>query len=64
MKAIKQDDNVLIDRTIATLRKGFFNVAAQVSQAWPDHRGIESKSQSIIETFDRSKICVTLFRLT
>jgi len=64
VKAVDQDGNVLVDKTIVTLRNGFFEL-------WlPRNRKIGLRVQSlnrtakgIIKTFDDSKTCITTFRL-
>ncbi len=64
VKAVDQDGNVLVDKTIVTLRNGFFEL-------WlPRNRKIGLRVQSlnraakgIIKTFDNSKTCITTFRL-
>ena len=64
VKAIDQDDNILFDETVTTLRNGFFEL-------WlPRNRRIELKIQGLdrkasgtIETFDYSKTCITTFQL-
>ena len=64
VRAVDQDGKVLVDKTIASLRNGFFEL-------WlPRDRKIRLKIQGmnrtalgIIRTFDNSKTCVTTFRL-
>ncbi len=64
VRAVDQDGKVLVDETITTLRNGFFEL-------WlPRERRIalriealNRKAIGMIETFDRSKTCVTTFRL-
>jgi hypothetical protein len=64
VKAVDQEGNVLIDKAIATLRNGFFElwlprnrtIALQI-------KGLHRKAQGTIETFDDSKTCITTFQL-
>ncbi len=63
VKAVDQDGNVLVDKTIVTLRNGFFEL-------WlPRNRkiglrvqGLNRTAKGIIKTFDDSKTCITTFR--
>jgi hypothetical protein len=64
VKAVDSDGNILVDDTISTLRNGFFEL-------WlPRNRriglrvqGMNRTAKGIIETFDKSKTCITTFRL-
>ncbi len=64
VKATDQEGTILVSRKIATLRNGFFEL-------WlPRDRSVELAIQGMgrkvsgrIETFDRSKTCITTFRL-
>ena len=64
VKATDKDGTILVSENIATLRNGFFEL-------WlPRDRRVELTIQGMgrkvsgwIETFDRSKTCITTFRL-
>ena len=64
VKAVDQDGNALVDKTIVTLQNGFFEI-------WlPRNRkiglrvqGLDRTTKGIIKTFDDSKTCITTFRL-
>ena len=64
VKAVDQDNNVLVDETMTTLQNGFFEI-------WlPRNRRImvsvrqgDLIAQGVIETFPDSKTCVTTFQL-
>jgi hypothetical protein len=65
VRATDQNGNLLVNETITTLKNGFFEL-------WlPRNRRIElsiqrfnQKAQGVIETFDKSKTCITTFRLS
>jgi len=64
VRAVDQDGNILVDKTISSLRNGFFEL-------WlPRDRkirlrieGMNRTGMGVIRTFDNSKTCVTTFRL-
>jgi len=64
VKAIDQDDNILFDETVTTLRNGFFEL-------WlPRNRkieltiqGLDRKASGTIRTSDFNKTCITTFQL-
>lgn len=64
VKAVDEDGSVLIDKTVSTMRNGFFEL-------WlPRDRLIELEirrrgriAKGTIETFNKSKTCITTFRL-
>jgi hypothetical protein len=64
VRATDQDDNILVNETVTTLRNGFLEL-------WlPRNRSIkliiqgsDRQASGEIETFDNSKTCVTTFQL-
>jgi hypothetical protein len=64
VKAIDQDGNVLVDKTIATLRNGFFELWLPRDRSIRLRiKGLNRTAKGTIGTFDQSKTCVTTFRL-
>lgn len=65
VKAIDQNGNVLVDETIATLRNGFFELwLPRNRRIQLSIEGLGRKAIGRIETFDKSKTCITTFRLS
>jgi hypothetical protein len=64
VKAIDQNGNVLVDKTIATLRNGFFELWLPRDRAIRLRiKGLNRTAKGTIGTFDQSKTCVTTFQL-
>ena len=64
VKAVDQEENVLVDKTIATLRNGFFELWLPRNRRIElQIKGLNRKAQGTIETFDDSKTCITTFQL-
>ncbi len=64
VKAVDQEGNVLVDKTIATLRNGFFELWLPRNRRIKlQIKGLNRKAQGTIETFDDSKTCITTFQL-
>ena len=64
VKAVDQDGNVLVDKTIVTLRNGFFELWLPINRtAELKIRGLNRSARGTIETFDNSKTCITTFQL-
>ena len=64
VKAIDQDGNVLVDKPIATLRNGFFELWLPRDRSIRLRiKGLNRMAKGTIGTFDQSKTCVTTFQL-
>jgi hypothetical protein len=64
VKAVDQDGNVLVDKTIVTLRNGFFELWLPINRKIGLRvQGLNRTAKGIIKTFDDSKTCITTFRL-
>jgi hypothetical protein len=64
VRATDQNGNVLVNETIATLKNGFFELwLPRDRRIGLTIEGFDRKAQGVIETFDKSKTCVTTFRL-
>ena len=64
VKAVDKDGNVLVDKTIATLRNGFFELWLPRDRAIRLRiKGLNRTAKGTIGTFDQSNTCVTTFRL-
>jgi hypothetical protein len=64
VKATDKDGTVLVSENIATLRNGFFELwLPRDRRVQLTIQGMGRKVSGRIETFERSKTCVTTFRL-
>jgi hypothetical protein len=64
VKAVDQKGNVLVDRTISTLRNGFFELWLPRNRKIElEIKGFNRRAQGTIETFNNSKTCITTFQL-
>ena len=64
VKAVDQEGNVLVDKTISTLRNGFFELWLPGNRRIElEIRGLNRRAQGTIETFADSKTCITTFQL-
>jgi len=64
IKAVDQEGNVLVDKTISTLRNGFFELWLPRNRRIElQIKGMNRKAQGTIETFYDSKTCITTFQL-
>jgi hypothetical protein len=64
VRAVDQDENVLFDGNIATLRNGFFELwLPRDRKIELTIEGMNRKAEGVIKTFDDSKTCVTTFQL-
>ena len=64
VRATDQNGNVLVNETIATLKNGFFELwLPRDRRIGLTIEGFNRNAQGVIETFDKSKTCVTTFRL-
>ena len=64
VRAIDQKGNILVDKTISTLRNGFFELwLPRNRRIMLRVKGLNRTAIGGIETFDNSKTCVTTIRL-
>ncbi|MBW1694461.1 MAG: CueP family metal-binding protein [Deltaproteobacteria bacterium] len=64
VKAVDSDGNILVDHTISTLRNGFFELWLPRDRAIRLRiQGLNRTARGTIGTFDKSKTCITTFRL-
>ena len=65
VRATDQNGNVLVSENISTLRNGFFELwLPRNRQIQLSIEGLGRKVTGRIETFDKSKTCITTFRLS
>ena len=64
VKAVDQKGNVLVDRTISTMRNGFFELwLPRDRKIELEIQGLNRSAEGTIETFNDSKTCITTFQL-
>ena len=64
VRAVDQDGNILVDKTISSLRNGFFELwLPRDRKIRLRIQGMNRTARGVIRTFDDSKTCVTTFRL-
>ncbi len=64
VRATDQNGNVLVSENISTLRNGFFELwLPRNRQIQLSIEGMGRKVMGRIETFDKSKTCITTFQL-
>jgi hypothetical protein len=64
VKAVDEGGSVLIDETVSTMRNGFFELwLPRDRRIGLEIRGLGRKAKGGIETFSKSKTCITTFRL-
>ena len=64
VKAVDQKGRVLVDKTVTTLRTGFFELwFPRDRMVQLSIRGMNRSVNGMIATFDDSKTCVTTFQL-
>ena len=62
--AVDQKGNVLVDRTISTMRNGFFELwLPRDRKIELEIKGLNRSAKGTIETFNDSKTCITTFQL-
>jgi hypothetical protein len=64
VKAVDQDGKMLIDKTITTLKNGFFELWLPRNRKIDlTIKGFDRIAKGTIETFDDSHTCITTFQL-
>jgi hypothetical protein len=64
VRAVDQKGQVLVDKSVTTLRNGFFELWLPRDRLVKlSIRGMNRSAKGLIGTFDKSKTCVTTFQL-
>ena len=64
VKAVDQNSKTLVDKTITTLKNGFFELWLPRNRKIDlTIKGFNRTATGVIETFDNSHTCITTFQL-